>query len=1523
MINNYPKFTILFSIFVFGFLFLVLPNIAEAAFPMGCIHWGPSCCWWGGSWSSGGGSNERLGVIEAPKCLSDPGSTPRVTYCANTNNSCGGDAFTWLDSSNVWEGKTCTAMDQCCSNFLCLTYDELFLSGKWDIHNHQCVTCNGPFEDKILGDGSNIYFGCGNEDAIPGDGKCEAACGGSFECDGLGPNSPCGSGINMYCDFSCQCVEKTKPDLAVADIQQERLAIKYKIKNNSFLAGAGPSNTYFYVNDVYRTAATAESLGASVTTGYITAPFYISEVCAAGQPCTIRICADGGNSIDEENENNNCSSIDPVFQCAGGDCCDADLRIMAAGSICKIPNINTPADWTSCLDACTKRGDVLKCDGVSPVCSSNNLKDEDWAPVSAGKVCCISGAGGCTLGREVDVSAQNSCASANDCAAGLCAGYKYYQACSLVQIPSPNPNWPFLKTTGVCRSVPTNATNAAFTENIYAENGYTLTSTCEKQGTNQCQPVQPSDRCQDDNGMHNICEMRCSGETNDNNAHKCIVKVNCTDHCTNRVKDCDETGVDSGGSCPAGCFGTLNAVISGTQNCTVTASLNASCSVGENWLIKDRTAETGCNGNVLTDPYSYTCSSWPVNSGPSDPISYTYDLYIGGEQKDTKTVTCSADLFRFHLTVSPDSGTINQGGAIENISVGLVLEGGTSYTVGNFRLEGFYANSGISAAFNPLSCGPTCETKMRLQVSYDTPAGGYNLQVCGTGHNITSCANYNLMVTSDFSRPVVTTNPATNIGKTNATLNGYLNYDGGDLAKVWFKYGDTEIYTASTSPLLNKNTGASFFAIISELIKGKAYHFRALAQNRAGTAYGLDNKFITKPDPPRNFAATALSDKISLSWNRGGGAVYTMVRKKTGSFPASVDDGEQIYLGEANYLYDTNIRINTAYYYCAWSKASDEGLEVFSDDKTCVSAQTGELTKVAPFNLTIGGLPEVIIDSKPDSCTSVTAASFSFHGTYSATSYKCRVTNRAYSSSPWGDCASPKNYTYGMLYSIYPGANTFEVKAANIFGEGPTAVYKWTIDMYPPKVVSVSAGPSQLNLANPETRIIFEVSDSGGCNLSYAEVWRAVGDIHGPSNAWEKLSTIQAPENSDSWKCQGTNNCIVDSPNDGIWWYGIHVFDKAGNMAAEGHRAMVVADKTKPNTQIKCNEESCKPGWYNNPVLVALDCLDVYPFSLNNSACYVFYCMASPGSSCNFPASGVVGGTRFNLYSSKNITFYSKDWVGNTEPIKSQEIRVDTQVPVSRINSPPVNSSQSADFKINVTDTDEEKGSGIDAGKCYYGAVSNSSSIAPCNYMVFNNFTNWKSRPCNSDFTATIGVETYKDCLKQASANFCCVGVKSQDLVGHTSAIYTRRFMVSGDTVPPVTTIKIFNSAGQDVTAASTWLKQDTYTIKFEDADDPAGFGIKTAWYSIESFGPFCEEATEGDQTITYDCWRTVPGHNSQIRNSNSSLSPIPFGKDSQYFNLEGSKYKVTSMVIDKNNNGVVKYLYLNTDFSPPSGQVK
>ena len=94
--------------------------------------------------------------------------------------------------------------------------------------------------------------------------------------------------------------------------------------------------------------------------------------------------------------------------------------------------------------------------------------------------------------------------------------------------------------------------------------------------------------------------------------------------------------------------------------------------------------------------------------------------------------------------------------------------------------------------------------------------------------------------------PVVTTNPATNVATSLATLNGSLDPHG-LTTSVYLQYGTTINY-GRTTPMQSQtgNTYRNIAANIGGLATHTTYHFRIVATNSVGTRYGGDRTFTTQ-----------------------------------------------------------------------------------------------------------------------------------------------------------------------------------------------------------------------------------------------------------------------------------------------------------------------------------------------------------------------------------------------------------------------------------------------------------------------------------------------------------------------------------------------------------------------------------------------------------------------------------------------------------------------------------------------------
>ena len=100
--------------------------------------------------------------------------------------------------------------------------------------------------------------------------------------------------------------------------------------------------------------------------------------------------------------------------------------------------------------------------------------------------------------------------------------------------------------------------------------------------------------------------------------------------------------------------------------------------------------------------------------------------------------------------------------------------------------------------------------------------------------------------------PSATTDAATGVSTTVATLNGVAN-DNGTRTTVTFEYGTTSCYVSSLSATpgtLAAGTGnTSIEAALTGLACNTRYHYRLRAMSSAGTSTGSNMTFLTAPCP--------------------------------------------------------------------------------------------------------------------------------------------------------------------------------------------------------------------------------------------------------------------------------------------------------------------------------------------------------------------------------------------------------------------------------------------------------------------------------------------------------------------------------------------------------------------------------------------------------------------------------------------------------------------------------------------------
>lgn len=129
----------------------------------------------------------------------------------------------------------------------------------------------------------------------------------------------------------------------------------------------------------------------------------------------------------------------------------------------------------------------------------------------------------------------------------------------------------------------------------------------------------------------------------------------------------------------------------------------------------------------------------------------------------------------------------------------------------------------------------------------------YGLEICATGSGAKTygVSNYSTVVNGGGNTqqaPAVSTDPASAVTDTSATLNGTVNPEGASTA-FQYDYGTTNAYGTSTGSgsAGSGSTGVSEPTSVTGLLPDTLYHYRVEATNATGTTFGNDQTFTTSP----------------------------------------------------------------------------------------------------------------------------------------------------------------------------------------------------------------------------------------------------------------------------------------------------------------------------------------------------------------------------------------------------------------------------------------------------------------------------------------------------------------------------------------------------------------------------------------------------------------------------------------------------------------------------------------------------
>ncbi len=207
----------------------------------------------------------------------------------------------------------------------------------------------------------------------------------------------------------------------------------------------------------------------------------------------------------------------------------------------------------------------------------------------------------------------------------------------------------------------------------------------------------------------------------------------------------------------------------------------------------------------------------------------------------------------FTTTVPPDVTT----GTASGVTASAATLNGTVDP--NSRDTTFYFEYGTSASYGtktPAKSAGSATTARAESAAVSGLQTGrvYHFRIVASSDAGTTTGKDATFTTS--SAPAVVTDDASSVTPTSATLRGSLTPNGLSTTR-WFEYGTTTAYGSKTSSVsAGSGTGAtSVSAAVKNLKAATTYHFRLVAQNSSGKAFGADKTFATVGAPAAQTAA--------------------------------------------------------------------------------------------------------------------------------------------------------------------------------------------------------------------------------------------------------------------------------------------------------------------------------------------------------------------------------------------------------------------------------------------------------------------------------------------------------------------------------------------------------------------------------------------------------------------------------------------------------------------------------------------
>ncbi|GEM_PF-1196486 len=458
------------------------------------------------------------------------------------------------------------------------------------------------------------------------------------------------------------------------------------------------------------------------------------------------------------------------------------------------------------------------------------------------------------------------------------------------------------------------------------------------------------------------------------------------------------------------------------------------------------------------------------------------------------------------------------------------------------------------------------DTAASAAVSGLLPNTTYHFRVVAT-NSVGTTTGGDLTFTTGFVLPAATTDPATSVTASGATLNGTVNANN-DSTAVTFEYGlDTSygsIVTADQSPVTGlADTPVS--AAISGLQPNTTYHYRVVGQNSAGTANGGDLTFTTDKVAPTTTTGPATA--ITGSGATLNGTVNAFSDSTTVTFEYGLDTsyGSTVTADQSPLTSNTDTAVsaavsgllpNTTYHFRAVAQNSvgtttgsdltfttgtilptvttDAASAITSGGATLngtVNANNDNTAVTFEYGLTTAYGSTVTADQSPVAGMTDTAVSAAISGLDPNTTYHYRVVGQNSAGTASG---GDLTFTTGKLA---PTATTDPASAisaytatlngtVNAFNDDTTVTFEYGLDASYGSTVTADQSPVSGMADTPVSKAISGLT----ANVTYhyrVVASNSVGAVYGADMTFvtalgEQTATFKSIANQDGWTLESS-----------------------------------------------------------------------------------------------------------------------------------------------------------------------------------------------------------------------------------------------------------------------------------------------------------------------------------------------------------------------------------------------------------------